>query len=258
MEFQSLENTFAEIAGTARCLWEKGWAERNAGNISVNVTGLLTEKEMELFNAGAIRSLPANYSCLSDQVLMVTSAGSRMRDLAENPRDHLCILKTDASGTTFIQWPEEGRVPTSELPTHLSVHDMLIRTNSPAKALVHTHATELIALTQIGKFCSTEALNRLLWTMHPETILFIPDGLGFIPFELPGTSGIAETTVKILEDHPVALWEKHGVLATGITVADAFDMIDLLAKSARIFFMVKSAGYEPEGLTEEQLMQLMK
>jgi rhamnulose-1-phosphate aldolase len=258
MEIQSLENTIAEIAGTARCLWEKGWAERNAGNISVNITGLLSEKEMELFNTGAIQSLPANYSYLSDQFLMVTSAGSRMRDLAEYPHDHLCILKTDASGTTFIQWPEKGRVPTSELPTHLAVHDMLIRTNSPAKALVHTHATELIALTQIGKYCSTEALNRLLWTMHPETILFIPDGLGFIPFELPGTSGIADATIKILEDHPVALWEKHGVLATGTTAADAFDTIDLLAKSARIFFMVKSAGFEPEGLTEEQLIQLMK
>jgi rhamnulose-1-phosphate aldolase len=100
-------------------------------------------------------------------------------------------------------------------------------------------------------------MNRLLWSMHPETILFVPKGLGFIPYEIPGTSGIADATAKALEDHPVALWEKHGILATGTTVTDAFDLIDLLAKSARIYFMVKSTGYEPEGLTDAQLKELM-
>lgn len=35
----------AEVAGY---LWTKGWAERNGGNISVNLTGLLTDEEMAL------------------------------------------------------------------------------------------------------------------------------------------------------------------------------------------------------------------
>jgi len=134
---------------------------------------------------------------------------------------------------------------------------MLIRTKSDIIALVHTHATELIALTQIREFCSTEALNRLLWTMHPETKIFIPKGLGFIPYENPGTPDIADVTAKALEEHPVAIWEKHGVIATGKSITEAFDTIDILAKSARIFFLVKSAGYEPEGLTEEQLNELV-
>ena len=257
MEIQGLEQTIAEITDTARNLWEKGWAERNAGNISVNITGLLSAQELELFSNSTIRPLPITCSPLADQILIVTSAGSRMRDLAKNPWDHLCILKMDASGTYFKQWPEKGREPTSELLTHLAVHDMLMQTNSAAKALVHTHATELIALTQIRKFCSTETMNRLLWTMHPETKLFVPKGLGFIPYELPGTSGIADATAKTLEDHPVALWEKHGVIATGKSITEAFDTIDILAKSARIFFLVKSAGYEPEGLTDGQLNELM-
>jgi rhamnulose-1-phosphate aldolase len=258
MKIQALEKTIVEIAQTAGCLWEKGWAERNAGNISVNITGLFSAQESELFTDIAIHPLPVSYSSLADQILLVTSAGSRMRDLVKNPWDHLCILKINTSGTHFKQWPEKDQKPTSELPTHLAVHDMLIRTKSAAKALVHTHATELIALTQIKEFCSTETLNRLLWSMHPETKLFVPKGLGFIFYEISGTSGIAEATAKTLEDHPVALWEKHGILATGITVKDAFDSIDLLAKSARIYFMVKSTGYEPNGLTDGQLNELMR
>ena len=35
----------AEVAGY---LWTNGWAERNGGNISVNLTGLLTSEEMVL------------------------------------------------------------------------------------------------------------------------------------------------------------------------------------------------------------------
>jgi rhamnulose-1-phosphate aldolase len=257
MEIQALKKTVARITDTARYLWKRGWAERNAGNISVNVTGLFSAQESELFTDIAIHPLPVGYSFLADQILLITSAGSRMRDLAKNPWDHLCILKIDTSGTHFRQWPEKDREPTSELPTHLAVHDMLIRTKSAAKALVHTHATELIALTQIREFCSTEVLNRLLWSMHPETKLFVPKGLGFISYKISGTSGIAEAAAKTLENHPIALWQKHGILATGTTVTDAFDAIDLLAKSARIYFMVKSAGYEPEGLTDGQLNEII-
>ena len=180
-----------------------------------------------------------------------------MRDLAKNPWNHFCVLKIDASGTHFKQWPEKNQETTSELPTHLTVHDMLIRTKSTAKALLHTHATELIALTQIREFCSAEALNQLLWSMHPETILFVPKGLGFISYEISGNSGIADETAKTLEHHTVALWEKHGILAIGKTVTDAFDSIDLLAKSAKIYFLVKQSGIEPEGLTDGQLNELI-
>lgn len=35
----------AEVAGY---LWTKGWAERNGGNISVNLTTLLSEEEKAL------------------------------------------------------------------------------------------------------------------------------------------------------------------------------------------------------------------
>jgi rhamnulose-1-phosphate aldolase len=94
--------------------------------------------------------------------------------------------------------------------------------------------------------------------MHPETILYVPQGLGFIPYELTGTMTIADVTIKALKEHTIALWEKHGVLATGATVEDAFDTIDLLAKAAKIFFMLKSAGFEPEGLSDAQIEELMK
>ena len=52
----------AEVAGY---LWTKGWAERNGGNISVNLTGLLTPEEME-----KIRKADKNCRLIKGQVFL--------------------------------------------------------------------------------------------------------------------------------------------------------------------------------------------
>jgi len=92
--------------------------------------------------------------------------------------------------------------------------------------------------------------------MHPETMLFVPKGVGFVKYTTPGTEEIAFDTIKVLRNFQVALWEKHGVFAIGEDVLDTFDNIDILAKSAKIFFLTKSAGYEPEGLSNKELEKL--
>ena len=192
----------------------------------------------------------------------MTGTGTRMRDLARNPEENICIIRIDNSGkgyshlcrcreTSILQ-------PTSELPTHLTIHEMLLKKDPARKILVHTHATELIALTQIPGMQSEKALNRVLQGMHPETVIFVPEGMGFVPYTLPGTAKIAQLTCKQLETHPVVMWEKHGVFATGKTVSEAFDAIDLLSKSAQIYFYSRQAGIEPEGLTEEQIAEIRK
>ena len=40
--------------------------------------------------------------------------------------------------------------------------------------------------------------------------------------------------------------------------ANAFDTIDILSKAARIYFLVKQAGFEPEGLTDGQLAEIRR
>jgi rhamnulose-1-phosphate aldolase len=149
---------------------------------------------------------------------------------------------------SILQTNETFPVPTSELPAHLAIHGMLLERKPQHTTVIHTHATELIALTHIKEFTSSEKINKLLWAMHPETAMFVPEGTGFVPYSVPGTQEIAEATVKELENHPMVIWEKHGVFATGHSVTEAFDIIDIMSKSAKIFFMVKQSGFEPEGL----------
>ena len=92
--------------------------------------------------------------------------------------------------------------------------------------------------------------------MHPETMVFIPKGAGFVPYILPGTQAIADVTIKMFKKHDIVVWEKHGIFAIGKNIVDTFDNIDIACKSAKIWFQCKSAGFEPEGMTDDQLDEL--
>jgi rhamnulose-1-phosphate aldolase len=69
---------------------------------------------------------------------------------------------------------------------------------------------------------------------------------------------LADATLKELEDYDVVMWEKHGVFAKGTDVMDAFDQIDVLSKSAKIYINSKCMGFEPEGMSDEQMKEMTK
>jgi rhamnulose-1-phosphate aldolase len=52
------------------------------------------------------------------------------------------------------------------------------------------------------------------------------------------------------------LWEKHGVVAVGPDIMQAFDVVDVLNKSANIYMCAKNMGFEPEGMTDEAMREI--
>jgi len=252
-----LKELIFEVAEIAEYLWQRGWAERNAGNISVNISELVNGGFND-FDDYPFFELTSKYPELSGKYFFVSGTGKRMRDLAREPLNNALLIKLNEQGNGYwiISRKKDAVTnfrPTSELPSHLGIHQMIRQRNSAEKVVIHTHANELVALTQIREFCDEEKLNKLLWGMHPETMVFVPQGVGFVPYVTPGTEQIAIETLKALEKHNVVLWEKHGVFAIGENVFDTFDTIDILGKSAKIFFLVNGSGYKAEGLDDEQL-----
>lgn len=249
-EHQSL---FAEVKQIASYLWERGWAEKNAGNFSVRLSAKVADSKEDY------HPLVESFPVLANQIFLISAKGSLMRNMAKKPKRNTLFIQLDDKGKTYqiIHPTKHTRdlQPTSELLTHLAIHNQLVESNAVERVVMHTHVTELIALTHIPEFCNENALNNLLWSMHPETIMFVPKGVGFVPFELPGSASIAHLTIEKLKNHPVVLWEKHGAFSIGSSLNDCFDVLDILAKSARIYFMVRQSlpKEAPLGLTQEQL-----
>lgn len=205
----TMDITISQIAEVAGYLWQKGWAERNGGNLVVRLT---------------------------DNRYFVKATGCRLRNLAKDPMSGGLIIElTDDEGRYDIVDNPHNLLPTSELPSHLAIHRMLLSKGGTYRASLHTHPTTLTALTHCQQLLDARLLTCTLWDMIPEARLFCPKGLEIVPFAEPGSIALAEGTLLALEHHDLALWEKHGAVAIGTDIIEAFDTIDVMDKAAQIF-----------------------
>lgn len=253
----ALKREIDNIAEAAGYLWTKGWAERNGGNITVNITEHVTD---EIRNKKAIsdpiaigQTLPHLKGCY----FFCKGTQKRMRDLARWPMQNGSIIRILDDCARYEIVADEPVAPTSELPSHLAVHNDLIGKGSPYKASLHTHPIELVAMSHNPEFLKKDVLTRLLWSMIPETKAFAPRGLGIVPYMMPSSKDLADETIRIInEDYDVVMWEKHGVFAVETDIMNAFDQVDVLNKSANIYMCARSMGFVPDGMTDEQMKEL--
>ncbi|MDR1981644.1 MAG: rhamnulose-1-phosphate aldolase [Tannerellaceae bacterium] len=245
----------AEVAGY---LWTKGWAERNGGNISVNLTALMSGDEKALPALSPAIPLQEAMTALAGNFFYVTGTGKRMRYVAQDPFANGSIIRIAGDGLSYEIIAEQPVSPTSELPSHLMMHHYLRMSGRDNRVVLHTHPTDLIGMTHCKPFMQSETITRLLWSMIPECRIIVPKGIGIVPYEIPGTIELARATIKQLDRHDVVFWEKHGILAVGSDIIECFDAIDTLSKSAQIYFSARMAGYEPEGMTDKQLDDLVE
>jgi len=54
------------------------------------------------------------------------------------------------------------------------------------------------------------------------------------------------------------VWEKHAPFAVGDDLLAAFDLIDAINKSAALYLACRTAGFQPRGLSEQQIAALRK
>lgn len=252
----ALKAEVEKIAEVAGYLWQNGWAERNGGNITVNVTKMVDDEIRQLPAISEVKQIGVTLPALKGCYFYCKGTGKRMRDLARWPMDNGSIIRILDDCASYVIIADNPVMPTSELPSHLTVHADLIEKGSDYNATVHTHPIELVAMSHNKKFLGKDVLTKILWSMIPETKAFCPLGLGVVPYELPGSNKLADATLQELQDYDVVLWEKHGVFAKGLDAMDAFDQIDVLSKSAKIYIDSKSMGYEPEGMSDEQLKEM--
>lgn len=254
----ALKKEVDKIAEVAGYLWQNGWAERNGGNITVNITDLVDDdvRSMEPISdaIGIGETLPHLKGCY----FFCKGTQKRMRDLARHPMDNGSIIRILDDCASYVIIADNAVMPTSELPSHLLVHDSLVERGSAYRATLHTHPIELVAMSHNRAFLKKDVLTTLLWSMIPETKAFCPLGLGIVPYEVPGSNELAQATLKELDDYDVVLWEKHGVFAKGLDIMDVFDQVDVLSKSAKIYIDSKAMGFEPEGMSTEQMADLTR
>ena len=254
-ELTAVIEQVAEVAGY---LWQKGWAERNGGNITVNVTELMDEACRSLTAIAPAKQIGKVLPNLKGQFFYAKGTGRRMRDLARKPMENGAIIRICDDCQSYEIVADLPVMPTSELPSHLALQDYLIASGSNYKATLHTHPIELVAMSHIPRFLQPGEMTHVLCSMIPETLAFAPLGIGIVPYTLPGSVRLADATLKLIKDYDVVLWEKHGTVSVGPDIMEAFDQTDVLCKAANIYMCAKSMGSEPEGMTDTAMKEVQE
>ena len=254
-ELKKVVNDVAEVAGY---LWQKGWAERNGGNITVNITEHADEEMASLPAIAPVGQIGKKLPFLQGKYFYVKGTGKRMRDLARRPMQNGAVIRICPDCASYEIIADEPVLPTSELPSHLALQNYLLQTGSSYKATLHTHPIELVAMSHNERFLRPGEMTRVLWSMIPETLAFAPLGIGIVPYTLPGSVKLADATLEQIKEHDVVLWEKHGTVAVGKDIMDAFDQTDVLCKAANIYMCARSMGFEPDGMTPEAMREVQQ
>ena len=228
--------------------WEQGWHERNGGNLSYRVKKEEVESVKENFAAKEWQPIGTTVPALAGEYFLVTGSGKFFRNVIIKPEDSICMIELDDKGEKYrIVWGlVNGGRPTSELPSHLMNHEVkMLATDGKHRVIYHAHTTNVIALTFVLPL-KDEVFTRELWEMATECPVVFPDGIGVVPWMVPGGREIAVETSKLMKEYDVAIWAHHGMFASGEDFDLTFGLMHTVEKAAEI--LVKMLSMRPDKL----------
>lgn len=249
-----------EMMKTTSDMWKLGWDELNGGNIS----WLLTEEEVEPYiNIDhVLRSIPLDFPVkeIAGKYFLVTASGKYFRKVIENPDECLVLLRVSKDGKSVeVLWGlSDGGKPTSELPSHFMSHIERLKHDPEHRVIMHSHATNLIAMTYTHEIDEV-SFTKTLWQMSTECIVVFPEGIGILPWMVPGTSEIGKETAKKMNEFRLVVWPHHGIFGAGKSIAETFGLIETVEKAAQIYMLVNGhQGGVKQVITDQELLDLAK
>lgn len=258
MELNIEQATFIkEMVETTSNLYRLGWDERNGGNISY----LLEEAEVApyLKLTEVKRNIPMDFdaSALSGRYFLVTGSGKYFKNVATAPSQNIGIIRVanDGKKVELLWGLENGSLPTSELPAHFMSHIARLSVNPNNRIVMHCHATNLLAMTFTHSL-EERNFTRTLWQMCTECLVVFPEGVGVIPWLVPGTNEIGEATAAKMKTNRLVVWPHHGIYGSGETMDETFGLIETAEKAAEVYTIVKSQGEILQTITDEELSKL--
>ncbi len=258
---QDLESLIRTIGEAGKRLAEIDAAEGAAGNISVCIDGPL-ELSGRFSEAEEI-PLPISVPGMVGITFLVTGSGRRLREIQDDPEGNLGCLVIQPGGEMGRLFTSArrrfGRL-TSEFNSHLALHyDRLLRGGISTHAVIHAQPPHLTYLSHIPAYQDEMLLNRHLLRWQPETIIQMPEGIGAVPFLVPGSAELVEATREALRQHQLALWSRHGAIARADgSIMHACDLIEYAEAAARYEYLNRMAGEPSEGLSTEQIRSICK
>lgn len=238
--YPELDELMALIGEAGRRLSEIEASEGAAGNISVYM-GWPVDPRRKFPDVETI-PLPDPLPELAGASFLVSGSGRRLREIIHDPGANLGFVTINKDGKSAQLYTSGRRLfahVTSEFNSHLAVHrDQIVTTGTNFHAVIHAQPLHLTYLSHIPRYQDEVYLNQHILRWQPETIVNLPEGVGLLPFRLPGSPELMAGTVEKLRQHRVVVWSKHGVMSrSDNSVKRAGDRIEYAETGARYEYL---------------------
>lgn len=241
-------------------MWKNGWDERNGGNVSYIVDEAEVAQYIDITKIDRTLNLTFPVTELANKYFVVTGSGKYFKNMMADPEHNLGVIRVTEDGKSIdILWGLKGNaVPTSELPSHFMSHIERLKMDPNHRVVMHNHATNVIAMTFIHAL-DEKGFTRTLWEMCTECLVVFPDGIGILPWMVPGSTEIGRATAEKMKKHRAVIWPHHGIFGTGTTIDEAFGLIETIEKAAQIYMLIVSSN-QPilQRITNQELIDLAK
>jgi len=186
----------------------KGWVANHDGNASIKLSG----------NRFLITPTAFSKANINEQDLLVINHRKQV-----------------------LQGPHR---PFSELSMHFAAY----QARPDAKAVLHAHCPESIALSMLG--------HEIMPTMIAEAVVSLGDRIPTIGYFFPGSEEGLKDLGELLAYYDVVVLGNHGVISVGDDMEQAFLRMELCEHLAGIQRRTLTVGY-PTTIPEEDIVRLL-
>lgn len=152
-----------------------------------------------------------NLSVRVGDLIAITPSSIAYRDTSV---DDICVMTLDGEQV-------DGRASvSSEWPMHRGIYEA-----TDARAVVHTHSEELVALSLV---CDE------LPAVHYNIVAFA-DSVPVVGYTRFGSDALARGTVDVMLNHRAAILQNHGAVVRSNSLAQAYEHALLLEWLARVY-----------------------
>jgi L-fuculose-phosphate aldolase len=190
-----------------------------------------------LYQKGLTVGTAGNISARGDGEVMLITPTSTCKGMLH--KDQIVAIDI-ASGEVL----GAGR-PSIETPFHLAFY----RARPEVNAVVHTHPVYCTALAVKG--------IKIQPAMTPEGLLVLGQEVPTVPYATPGTDDLAKVLSEALRTSDAFILEKHGAIAVGRDMGEAFHRMETLEFMAQLQFNLQALG-GAEPLPDDEVGRILK
>jgi rhamnulose-1-phosphate aldolase len=259
--YPELDDLLHMMGEAGRHLADIEASEGAAGNISVCLRWPVELRSR--FPLISEIELPQPVPELAGATFIVSGSGRRLREIIDEPAANLACIVVDEGGRTgkiHTSYHRRFERPTSEFNSHLAVHyDQMCATGTNFHAIIHAQPVHLTYLSHIPRYQDEQYLNTHLLRWQPETIINLPEGIGFIPFAVPSSPELMAGNIAALRQHRIVIWAKHGVMArSDVSVKRAADRVEYAETAAKYEYLNLGVGEIGTGLSKDEILAICK